>query len=193
MMTLPNKLGSQEPGPGPRALATANKKGLTNSNSYGIIIIEIKKGVVFMTTTLCAVGMAVGVMIGIPYLLIAADENYSQRDCIKSMIVAFICIIIGGFSLFFALRDSVGAKTECTEMNGTVIAVESERRVISVKPVHYNTDYHITVVFEDGHAEMFKEDSNDYKVGDNVKYVHEITYGSHTGEVIKEIEKLEKN
>ena len=147
-----------------------------------------------MMTTLYAVGLAVGVIIGIPYLLMAADEtNYSQRDRIKSMIVAFICIIIGGFSLFFALRDSVGAETEHTEMCGTVIAVESERRVISVKPVHYSTDYHITVVFEDGHAEMFKEDSDNYKVGDNVKYVHEITYGSHTGEVIKEIEKLEKN
>jgi len=97
MMTSPNKLGSQEPEPGLRALATANKKGLTNSNSYGIIIIEIKKGVVLMTTII--IGILIGILIwsGVFFVFCLADifdEDWAQIILGTVWIIPFFIIKI---------------------------------------------------------------------------------------------------
>lgn len=83
MTTSPNKLGSQEPGPGPGppALAGTNEQGLTNSNSYGIIIIEIKKGVVLMTTIIIGILIGIAIWSGVFFVFCLADvfdEDWTQ-------------------------------------------------------------------------------------------------------------------
>ena len=98
MTTSPNKLGSQEPGPGPGpALAGTNEQGLTNSNSYGIIIIEIKKGVVLMTTIIIGILIGIAIWSGVFFVFCLADvfdEDWAQIILGTIWIIPFFIIKI---------------------------------------------------------------------------------------------------